>query len=40
LVKAALKQRADVLRWAEDVAQRRNLEPAWVRHAIVSAVCI
>jgi membrane-bound lytic murein transglycosylase B len=30
-------QRSDALRWAEDVAQRRNLDPAWVRQAIVSA---
>ena len=30
-------QRPDVLRWVEDVAQRRSLEPDWVRQAIASA---
>jgi membrane-bound lytic murein transglycosylase B len=30
-------QRPDALRWAEDVAQRRSLDPAWVRKVIGSA---
>ena len=37
---SAYASRADALRWAEDVAQRRNLDPAWVRDAIGQAAFI
>jgi len=30
-------RRPDALNWAEDVARRRSLDPAWVRQAVVSA---
>jgi len=30
-------ERPNVLRWAEDVAQRRNLDPAWTKQTIGSA---